>query len=228
MKNIPSLSPPVMLVIENSSYVIFGVGIILSIRFNQGRVFLIILLLFLSQLFLNYYEKLSISTTTFSEVLYPLMCLLVPLNIVIISLLKERGIFSLWGKIRIALIVTQLIVVYIITLANHSSIQKVVNYEFIDSLFDNSIVNQTALVLFLFTLIFLIIKAIIKSSVFEARLVGVILALFTALLFVEDKLSFSIFLSATGLMLIIGVIEDSYSMAYVDELTGIPSRRALL
>ena len=227
MKNIPSLSPPVMLVIENSSYVIFGVGIILSIRFNQGRVFLIILLLFLSQLFLNYYEKLSISTTTFSEVLYPLMCLLVPLNIVIISLLKERGIFSLWGKIRIALIVTQLIVVYMLTMANHSSIQKVVNYKYIGSLFDNPIVNQTALVLFLFTLIFLIIKAVMKSSVFDARLVGVILSIFTALLFVQDKLSFSIFLSATGLMLIIGVIEDSYSMAYVDELTGIPSRRAL-
>lgn len=227
MKKIPSLASPVMLVIEYSSYVIFGLGVILSIRFNQGRVFLIILLLFLSQLFLNYYEKLSINTTTFSEVLYPLICLLVPLNIVIISLLKERGIFSLWGKIRIALILTQLIVVYIITVANHSSIQKVVNYKFIGLSFDKLIVNQTALLLFFFTLIFLIVKSFMKSSAFEARLIGVIISLFTSLIFISDKLSFSIFLSGAGLMLIIGIIEDSYSMAYMDELTGIPSRRAL-
>ena len=178
MKKIPSLTSPVMLVIEYSSYVIFGLGVILSIRFNQGRVFLIILLLFLSQLFLNYYEKLSINTTTFSEVLYRLICLLVPLNIVIISLLKERGIFSLWGKIRIALILTQLIVVYIITVANHSSIQKVVNYKFIGLSFDKLIVNQTALLLFFFTLIFLIVKSFMKSSAFEARLIGVIISIF--------------------------------------------------
>ena len=95
IKNIPSFSPPVMLVLEYSSYVIFGVGIILSIRFNQGRVFLMILLLGLSQLLLNYYPKLSISATAYSEVLYPLICLLIPLNIVIITQLKERGLFSL-------------------------------------------------------------------------------------------------------------------------------------
>ena len=61
IKNIPSFTPPVLLVIEYSSYVIFGLGIILSIRFNQGRVFLIILLLTLFQLFLNYYSELSIT-----------------------------------------------------------------------------------------------------------------------------------------------------------------------
>lgn len=66
-----------------------------------------------------------------------------------------------------------------------------------------------------------------KRSAFEIRLIGVIISVFTALIYIEDKVSFSIFLSAAGLMLIISIIEDSYSMAYLDELTGIPSRRAL-
>lgn len=103
IKNIPSFTPPVILVIEYSSYVIFGLGIALSIRFNQGRVFLITLLLILSQLFLNYYLELSINNSTYSQDLYSLMCLLIPLNIFTISHLKERGLFSLWGKIRITL-----------------------------------------------------------------------------------------------------------------------------
>lgn len=227
IKNIPSFTPPVMLVIKYSPYVIFGLGIILSIRFNQGRVFLIILLLSLSQLFLNYYLEFSISITTYSQVLYPLMCLLIPLNIVIISHLKERGLFSLWGKIRIALILIELFVIYIIAVSNHSSIQRILNYKFINLPFENKIISQTALLIFFFTLIFLIIKAFMKNSVFEIRLLGVIASIFTALFFINDKISFSIFLSAAGLMLIIGIIEDSYSMAYLDELTGIPSRRAL-
>lgn len=227
IKNIPSFTPPVILVFKYSPYVIFGLGIILSIRFNQGRVFLIILLLSLSHLFLNYYLEFSISVTPYSQVLYSLMCLLIPLNIVIISHLKERGLFSLWGKIRIALILIELFLIYIIAVSNHSSIQKILNYKFINLPFENKIISQTALLIFLFTLIFLIIKAFVKNSVFEVRLLGVIASIFTALFFINDKISFSIFLSAAGLMLIIGIIEDSYSMAYLDELTGIPSRRAL-
>ena len=216
-----------MLVIEYSSYVIFGIGMILSIRFNQGRVFLMILLLGLSQLLLNYYPKFSISATSYSEVLYPLICLLIPLNIVIITRLKERGLFSLWGKIRIALIVIELFVIYIIAMSNHSPIPKILNYTFINLSFEKMMMNQTALTLFILTFIFLIMKGFVKNSVFEARLVGVMISLFAALLFINDQLSFSICLSAAGLMLIIGIIEDSYSMAYVDELTGIPARRAL-
>ncbi|MER2037994.1 MAG: GGDEF domain-containing protein [Solibacillus sp.] len=223
----PSFSPPVILVIMYSSYVIFGLGMILSIRFNQGRVFLILLLLTLSQLFLNYHSQLSIDRTTYSQFLYPLMCFLIPINIVIISHLKERGLFSLWGKIRISLILIELFVLYIIAKSNNTSIQKVVNYTFMNLPLDKTVMNQTALLLFFLTLLFFIIKAYMKKSVFEIRLVGVIISVFTALFFINDKFSFSIFLSAAGLILIISIIEDSYSMAYLDELTGIPSRRAL-
>jgi len=227
IKNIPSFTPPVILVIEYSSYVIFGLGIALSIRFNQGRVFLITLLLILSQLFLNYYLELSINNSTYSQDLYSLMCLLIPLNIFTISHLKERGLFSLWGKIRITLLLIELFVIYKIAVSNNSSIQKVLNYQLINLPLERTIINQTALAIFLFTLIYFIIKAYVKNSVFEVRLVGVIISIFTALYFINDKISFSIFLSASGLILIISIIEDSYSMAYLDELTGIPSRRAL-
>lgn len=227
IKKSPSFTPPVILVIKYSSYVLFGLGITLSIRFNRGRVFLIILLLTLSQLFLNYYSELSINHTIYSQILYPVMCLLIPLNIVTFSNFKERGIFSFWGKIRISLILIELFVIYQIAVSNNSSIQKVLNYKFINLPFEKTIMNQTTLLIFFLTLIFFILKAYVKNSVFEIRLVGVIISVFIALFFINDKISFSIFLSAAGLMLIISIIEDSYSMAYLDELTGIPSRRAL-
>jgi diguanylate cyclase (GGDEF)-like protein len=106
-------------------------------------------------------------------------------------------------------------------------IQNILNYKYIDLYIEKFIINQIALLIFFLTLIFFIIKAYVKNSVFELRLIGVIISVFTALFFVDDRISFSIFLSAAGLVLITSIIEDSYSMAYLDELTGIPSRRAL-
>jgi diguanylate cyclase (GGDEF)-like protein len=227
IKNIPSFTPPILFVIEYSPYVIFGLGIILCIRFNQGRVFLIILLLILFDLILRYYSELSITVQTYSQILYPLMCLLIPLNIVIISHFKERGIFSLWGKIRILFILIELFVIYKIVISNHPTIHKLLNYQFVKLPIEKAFMNQTALLIYLITLLFFIIKAYVKKNAFEVRLAGVMISIFAALFFINDQLSFSIFLSAAGFMLIVGIIQDSYSMAYLDELTGIPSRRAL-
>ncbi|WP_291575778.1 GGDEF domain-containing protein [Clostridium sp. UBA4548] len=227
IKKIPSFTPPVILVIKYLSYVIFGLGIILSIRFNRGRVFLIILLLTLSQLFLNYYSKLSITNTNYNQILYPAMCILIPINIIIFSHLKERGLFSMWGKIRIAFILIELFVIHKIAILANSSILKILNFKFINAPLEKTLMNQTVLLTFFLAVIFLIIKAYVKKNVFAVQLIGVLISVFIALFFSNDKLSFSIFLSAAGLMLIISIIEDSYSMAYLDELTGIPSRRAL-
>jgi len=227
IKEIPSFTPPVILVIKYSSYIIFTLSILLSIRFNKGRVFLIILSLILFELFLNYYSKLSIDGAKYSQALYPIICILIPLNIGIISQLKERGLFSLWGKIRIILILIEMFIIYKLTVSNSLLVQELLTYKFTNSSSFKTVIPQVALIIFLLSLIFFVIKAYIKRSFFEVRLIGVIISVFAALYFIDDNLSFSIFLSATGIILAISIIEDSYSMAYLDELTGIPSRRAL-
>lgn len=68
IKTSPSFSPPAMLVIKYSPYIVFGLGLLLSIRFNKGMVFLIILLLTLFQLLLSYYLELSIDQAIYSQV----------------------------------------------------------------------------------------------------------------------------------------------------------------
>lgn len=155
------------------------------------------------------------------------MCILIPLNIVAFSQLNEKGIFSLWGKIRISLILIEIFAIYKSALSNTPLLHDLLNYEFVSIPLENTIINQIALLIFFLALIFFVIKAYFKNSAFEIRLIGVLIAVFTALFCIDDKLSFSISLSAAGLVLITSIIEDSYSMAYLDELTGIPSRRAL-
>ncbi len=42
-----------------------------------------------------------------------------------------------------------------------------------------------------------------------------------------SPLSTALYLAAAGLILVVSLIEESYALAYVDELTGLPGRRAL-
>jgi diguanylate cyclase (GGDEF)-like protein len=156
-----------------------------------------------------------------------MISILIPLNIIAFSHLKERGIFSLWGKIRISLILMELFLIYEITVSKDLLIENILNYRFINIPLEKTIMNQIPLLIFSLTLIFFIIKAYVKNSIFEVRLGGVVTSVFLALISINDSISFSMFLFSAGLMLIIGIIQDSYSMAYLDELTGIPSRRSL-
>lgn len=228
IKEIPSFTPPIILIVRYSSYIIFVLGLLLSIRFNKGRVFLILLLLTLFQLILNYCEELSIDVTTYSKILYPIVCILIPVNIIAFSQLKEKGILSLWGKIRLLFIILEMFAIYkASTIKNLDLIEEILNYKFLDISLIKTSIPQISILTFFVTAILFILKAYIKRSSFEVRLIGVVISVFLALFYIDDKLSFSIFLSAAGLMLIISIIEDSYSMAYLDELTGIPSRRAL-
>lgn len=227
IKKTPSFIPPVILVTKYFSYIVFGLAIALSIRFNQCRVFLIILILTLFQLLFDYHRILPITTTTYSPTLFPLLSMLIPINLVTISFLKERGIFSFWGKIRICFILLELFAVYFFVVSKTVFVQSLLDYKFIDLRWVTKVIPQTTLLLFLLALLFFIIKAYVKTSIFEVRLVGAIPAIFAALLYMNDKISFSIFLSAAGIIFITGIIEDSHSMAYLDELTGIPARRAL-
>jgi diguanylate cyclase (GGDEF)-like protein len=61
----------------------------------------------------------------------------------------------------------------------------------------------------------------------DSSLIGVVIMTFIGLLLKSKFLGLNLFYAMAGLILIIGVIEVSYFMAYRDELTGIPARRAL-
>jgi diguanylate cyclase (GGDEF)-like protein len=70
-------------------------------------------------------------------------------------------------------------------------------------------------------------SAFMVRSATPAALAGAILAFAIAAHVPTASVTFSIFISAGALMLMIAVLQDTFRMAYRDELTGLPSRRAL-
>lgn len=221
------LSHSLLFFINNSSYIMFGIVIILCIWFNRSRIFFTIIFLTLSELLIVQYKMFHISENIFYTWLYPLLSMLLPINILIFSQLTERGIFSLWGKLRSSFILIEMFFVFEIAYSKNTFILSFINYKPLIFSFYKSSVNFMVLMTFLLVILFMIIKIIISGTVYEKRSIGVIILTYLALASVKNEMEFFIYLAGVGLILIIGIIEDSYLMAYMDELTGIPARRGL-
>jgi diguanylate cyclase (GGDEF)-like protein len=227
ISKVSSASTVLVFVLENLSYIILIIAMILSIWFNRGKVFFIAVFLVICEFLSVNYNILAINDQNYYDRLYPILGIIIPVNLLMFSQLKERGIFSFWGKLKLAFIAIEVFLMHQMVISNNKAV--------IDSITNNvSIFNfdkfhgSTMMVIsYLIVLVFFIVKILMKGNSNEIRMIGVTIFTFLAFFFIKHRVSFSVFLSGAMLTLLIGIMEDSYLMAYMDELTGIPSRRAL-
>jgi diguanylate cyclase (GGDEF)-like protein len=85
---------------------------------------------------------------------------------------------------------------------------------------------QPALIAFLSAACILIVLLIKRYRAVESSLLWALIPSFIAMRLAQEGVA-GVYLAAGGLAVIVAVIENSYSMAYLDELTQLPSRRAL-
>lgn len=225
MKAMPN---PQAEVINISAYVIFFVGAALSWKFNRSREFYILIILAIGISALTYGPEIS-GTALRKEDIYSIISLVIPLNIALFSFFKERGIISLWGGLRTALILAQGLLVYWQMESGTGEWLELLNKDWVPvNLHAAAPLPQLSVIAFIITLIILITRLFIyPASSQDISFIGVLLAIFYVLHHNSSLLPYSIFFAASGIVLIISIIQDSYSMAFSDELTGLPSRRAL-
>lgn len=211
-----------------SPYVIFGVGAVLSWKFNRSREFYILVILAVCLASTTYLPEIP-GTPVRKEDIYSILCLVIPLNIALFSFFKERGILSLWGSLRIALILAECLFLFWQMKSGDSKWLNLLNTDVVPvNLQAVTPIPQLSVIAFVVTLAILIVRLIVyRSSSQEISFISVLLAMFYVLDQSSSPLLYSIFFAVSGLVLILSIIQDSYSMAFSDELTGLPSRRAL-
>jgi diguanylate cyclase (GGDEF)-like protein len=84
-----------------------------------------------------------------------------------------------------------------------------------------------SLLLFIFAFILFIIRIVILGLFKDRLLFGVLISVFLGLFSRNTNMSIPVFFLAAGIILLICVLYETYFLAYIDELTGLPSRRAL-
>jgi len=203
--------PSITALTQYASYFIFAVTGFVSWRFNRSRVFYFVLILAISQFVIT---VPALTGTVSIKTILSILSAFLPLNFLIFAFSKEQSLFTAWGLAKTAFLALQIGAVSF--LLNGSALLSLIDW-----------LSRLSLIFFMVSLGLLLIRYLLYKSFLDAAFIGNLAALFTALSLKENMLAIPAFLAASGLMLLVALIQDMYSLAFMDELTGLPSRRAL-
>lgn len=156
------------------------------------------------------------------------IAILLPLNIVLHNILKERGNISLHGLARLGITVLQILLVISLVWFGSKTLHRalgVAPLSFLD--FKGVHLPQLALLGFIVATIIASIKTLLKPATLNLNQLVFIIACILLLQYARNELYGTLFLSLAALSILIAILLNSYSLAYIDELTNLPSRRAL-
>jgi len=214
--------------IPTISYMILLFGITITSCFNRSRAFFILLILFLSQLGMSIPIPTHLDKTVALHGIYLTVSLLLPLNLLFFASWSERGILSSWGKRCCLFIFLQMVFVMGLVLSGDRELFNEINKKlFAFSFMPETPIPDAALAAFFLSGVLLLIKRRRNNTHFKITIFGVLAAVAFAHHFNAAQIAIPFFYAVAGLMIIVSVIQDYYVKAYLDELTGLPSRRSL-
>ena len=219
--------------------VLAGLGILLAWRFHRSRVvFALVGVLITSRVLAVIPQGGGVGEDVYGQIVYASLVALLPINLVAFALLGEKGVLTTRGLLRFGLIAVQVLTVAFIAVgenAGPSTIQlrqfvgQVLHLRLIPADFDVwTYLTQPGLMLFSLGFAVLLGKALLDRHILNDGLLGALAALAAALHFVGRGPASTAFLGAAAGILLLALILDSYNMAFCDELTGLPGRRALM
>lgn len=205
---------------------VLAAGLLLGWRFNRLRPVLALLVLALAEESLWRHGPAAESGHPAAAFVFTMVTILLPLNFLFISVLNERGFFTLQGAWRTAAVLAQPAIAALIV--RHQWYQSI---RFLDvtipGLPDGTGgVPHLALVVAAVAVLLLAARTVSRPGPLNAGLFWSLLTACFALVADPGPPSTLLF-SAGGLILVVAVVNTSYSMAFRDELTGLPARRAL-
>jgi GGDEF domain-containing protein len=210
-------------------YIIFGVGLLLSAVFNCSRLFFALLVVALSDRALLWLVP-RLSSAGIPQTIFDAIALLLPLNLLAFSFMRDRGIISSRGRRRVAFIAAQVVFVGLIVLIHPLQVRAagLMQGEIIPKGYlEWNHLSQPALLAFILAGIVMLVYLLDRRRPVESGLFWALVTAFIALNAGGASHLSSVYFASGGLILGIAVLETSYTMAYRDDLTQLPSRRAL-
>lgn len=199
----------------------------LALAFNRGRVLFALLSLTAAYAAFGL-QLLQMPHEFSSRTVFAAVCLFVPLNLATLSLLRERGVFTFYGMRRFGTIVLQgTLAAWVVSM----QLTEITQWAY-QPLFDGlslpvSLVPQLALVLVLAGIVVTVGDALAHGSAIDAGFAGALVSFVMACEAITVPDHFAVYIAASGAILAAAVLQDTYRLAFRDELTGLPSRRAL-
>ena len=208
-------------------YFVLALGVIVSLAFRRGRV--VFALLTLALAYAGYVVFLKSGLAGFqARTMFAALCLFVPFNLAALSVLPERGTFNVHGAQRFAVIALEVAVTWWIVLAARTGITAWAYAPLAETtLFAASPIPHTGLAMMALGAGASGVAWFIKRSPLDLGFAGAVIAFGLAMNGIAAPNVFPVFIAAGALIFTIAVLQDTFRMAFRDELTGLPSRRDL-
>ena len=208
-------------------YMVFALGATLAMGFNRGRAVFALLALVIAYAAQQSWLQQGLDAFS-SRVIYAGLTVFVPAFLALLAVLPERGTFNRHGVVRLSVIVALAAFTAWVVAAGQSEIADWAYQKFLDPApFSAGRIPQLGIVVIALSVLAAMVAALITRSAVAAGLAGAIIAFAIAAHVPTASITFSVFTMAAELMVAIAVLQDTHRMAFRDELTGIPSRRAL-
>ncbi len=231
----PALPPSLAGLKEAGAYFVLLAGAGMSLWFNRGRAFVAAMSLLLA--YAGYRIALDFGTGSFAaRAVYTAVVLLVPLNMLVALLLPERGV-SYHGDHRWLLVAAgEVLLVTWIASSGRSELSGVAWKEMLDHwLLRTPPTPLLGRIMFCAAFALAAWRAWPPPSQKQGAPVspiavgqaGALAAFFIGCEWAASQAVFGVFTAAAGVILIVAMLQESHRLAFNDELTGLPGRRAL-
>lgn len=197
------------------SYMVMSFAIAVMLCFGQGTAFFLLL----STAFAN------VLLPTPDGVLYALLSVLLPINTLVFSLLPNRSISSAVGRFGLAVLLVEALLGALLLLSEDAWLAGLLRYSFIDL----AVTPLPQLALLLYGGAAFILFGHRRRNKRNGNIAAfcMLTACMLANHWARAVAAKELFYAAAGLIMLVYVIQDYYFKAYMDELTGLQSRRSL-
>ena len=208
-------------------YAAFATGLLLAWRFHSSRIFSALIVLVLGQHALEFFSSGRTPMTGPGLTALEAISFLVPLNLLLLALTRERG-FSFQAAVpRLVILFLESVFVAVLCRPQPSAGSRLFHRALLNRhWFAWTQIPQISLVVLVAVAAGLLVRALGHRKPLESGFIWALLSFFLALNIGGVGVGARAYIATAAIILVVSIIETSYAMAYHDELTGLPSRRA--
>ena len=208
-------------------YIVFALAAALATAFNRGRALFALLALVVAYAAQQAWLQQGLDAVS-SRAVFVGMTVWVPAFLGLLTVLPERGTFNRHGAVRLCVLAAIIAFTAWVAATGQNGIVDWAYRKFLDPApFSAGRIPQLGAAVITASVLIATAAALITRSAVAAGLAGAIIAFAVAAHVPTASVTFSVFTMAAELMVAVAVLQDTFRMAFRDELTGIPSRRAL-
>ena len=209
--------------------IVYGVGILLALRFKRIWLLLAIFILALANLLLQLFATDTTVLTGAGRLVFNAVSLLLPFNLYLFTFLNKRGAIT-WQSICFmgGILLQGCGVAYIYRYQNMGA-SALLEYSHINwSLLEHIPLSQPALFVYGIVFLYFLARYIRIREAIECAFFWTLILTFSALVVNKIAPASSIYFATAGLILVISVIENIYLEGFSDELTNLPTSQVLM